>query len=54
MSAIRKRDVVADLTGNHFIVLDVVGSVANCESVATREVFTIPLIELFPTERSVF
>lgn len=50
----KKRDVVKDDQGNHFIVLDIVGNVANCESVATRELFTIPLWELSPTDRVVF
>ena len=50
----KRNSVVEDGMGNHFIVIDVVGGVVNCESVATREIFTMPVSELSPTDRVVF
>jgi len=50
----RRKQVVKDDQGNHFIVLDVVGDRVNIESVATREIFTAPTDQLFPSDRVVF
>lgn len=48
--------VVKDDEGNHFIIrkISVKRDTASCESVATREMFSIPLEELQPSDREAF
>jgi hypothetical protein len=54
VTGFKLRQVVKDDLGSHFIIRDMDDVYAECESVATREVFTIPFTELFPTDREVF
>jgi|GEM_PF-7107917 len=55
MSEVLKRgQIVMDKTGNHFCVLSVSVNVAHCESVATKEIFSVPITDLFATDREVF
>lgn len=45
----RKNQIVRDDEGNHFRVISVKDYVVRCESVATKEIFQIPMTELIIT-----
>lgn len=50
----KHNQIVADHFGNHFRVFDVVGDVVKVESVATKQLFTAPVSDLFATNREAF